>query len=435
MPKSTVPIILHLDVDAFFASVEQRDDTRLRGRPIAVGTGVVASCSYESRTWGVRTGMRLSDARRMCPELIVLPGDYRRYEQAGRRILAICQEHTPRVEVTALDDLYLDLTQPNCGQKEALAHGISVARAIQTHVAAEVGLSVSLGGGTSKVVAQVATQDAKDQRLNGMADGKWRLAKVNDQRQIPIPLSPVVIVPVDGERDYLASWPVETLVGVGPKVHARLERLNIRTVGELAEMPLPILCGLFGNRGKVLRDLARGIDPRPVEPFRPPRSVSRCTSFDPPSGDIPFLLAMLEHLAERAASWLRFQGLMARGVSLTLRYGDHASTDGRSAFHPATHEDAPIKEALRDCFHRLYRRRLPLRLVGLDLSPLTAAVTQPELFISGDRERQSRLADCRNAVRQRFGFMALQSGSALVLSRNLDHDRDNFHLRTPCLTR
>lgn len=421
-----VPIILHLDVDAFFASVEQRDNARLRGKPIAVGTGVVASCSYESRTWGVRTGMRLSDARRMCAELIVLPGDYRRYEQVGRRILAICQEHTPRVEVTALDDLYLDLTQPHRDEGETLDHGMSVAKAIQAQVAGEVGMSVSLGGGISKVVAQVATQDAKEQRLKRL---------VNASRQTSIPLSPVVMVTAGSERIYLAPWPVETLAGVGPKVHARLEQLNVRTVGELADMPLAILCGLFGQRGKVLRDLARGIDPRPVDPFRPPRSVSRCTSFDPPSGDVPFLLAMLEHLAERASSWLRLQGLVARGMSLTIRYGDHASTDGRATFRPSTHDDIPIKEALRDCFHRLYRRRLPLRLVGLDLSPLTAAVTQPELFNSGDRERQSRLADCKDAVRQRFGFMALQSGSALVLARDLDRDRDNYHLRTPCLTR
>src|ERR1700688_3008044 len=110
MPPPSPPCILHLDADAFFASVEQRDDPRLRGRPVAVGTGVVASCSYEARRWGVRTGMRLVEARRLCRPLRVLPGDYRRYEQAGRRMLAICQDRTPQVEVAALDDLYLDLS-------------------------------------------------------------------------------------------------------------------------------------------------------------------------------------------------------------------------------------------------------------------------------------------------------------------------------------
>src|ERR1700759_2398865 len=110
--RPTMTAVLHLDVDAFFASVEQRDDPRLRARPVAVGAGVVASCSYESRRYGVRTGMRLTEARRLCRELIVLPGKYPRYEQAARRMVAICQDHTPAVEVAALDDLYLDLTQP-----------------------------------------------------------------------------------------------------------------------------------------------------------------------------------------------------------------------------------------------------------------------------------------------------------------------------------
>src|SRR5437016_4554551 len=116
MSQAPVPRrVLHLDVDAFFASVEQRDDARLRGRPVAVGTGVVASCSYEARAWGVHTGMRLAEARRLCRPLVCLPGDYRRYEQAARRILAICQEQTPLVEVAALDDIYLDLTQHAAG--------------------------------------------------------------------------------------------------------------------------------------------------------------------------------------------------------------------------------------------------------------------------------------------------------------------------------
>src|SRR5947209_1469338 len=158
MPSLVPPAcICHLDADAFFASVEQRDDPRLRGRPVAVGTGVVASCSYESRRWGVRTGMRLTEARRLCPSLLVLPGDYRRYEQAARCMLAICQEQTPRVEVAALDDLYLDLTQ---GPAVAAlsAQGLKIlGEDLAAQVQHEVGLSVSLGAGSSKLIAGVAT--------------------------------------------------------------------------------------------------------------------------------------------------------------------------------------------------------------------------------------------------------------------------------------
>src|SRR4051794_20605151 len=143
--------VLHLDVDAFFASVEQRDDPALRGRPVAVGTGVVASCSYEARRWGVRTGTRLADARRLCPDLLVLPGDYRRYEMAGRQILGICHDLTDRVERAALDDLYLDLAPMSVDDAADAGRGLS------RQVEQEVGLSTSVGVGTSKLVAGVAT--------------------------------------------------------------------------------------------------------------------------------------------------------------------------------------------------------------------------------------------------------------------------------------
>src|SRR5262249_15019156 len=158
------------------------DDARLRGRPVAVGTGVVASCSYESRRFGVRTGMRLAEARVLCPELIVLPGDYRRYEQAARRMHAICLDHTPLVEVAALDDLYLDLSCPTKVGEESARHGTAVAKVLRKQIRDEVGLSVSVGVGANKVVAKVATRQAKP--------------------------GGVVSVPAGDEERYLAPWPV-----------------------------------------------------------------------------------------------------------------------------------------------------------------------------------------------------------------------------------
>jgi DNA polymerase-4 len=403
--------IVHLDADAFFASLEQRDDPRLRGRPVAVGTGVVASCSYEARRWGVRTGMRLAEARRLCRGLLVLPGDYRRYEQASRRMLAVCLERTPCVEVAALDDLYLDITRSD-GDAAALV------AALRGQVKDEVGLSTSAGVGTSKLIAAVATEDAKAKRVRrGGAS------------------SPPVVVSPGGEAAYLAPWPAGVLPGVGPGLRASLERLNVRRVGEVAAMPLPVLCGLFGERGRVLRDRARGIDPRPVLPYRPPQSVSRCTSFDPPASDHDFLGAMLDHLLDRAASQLRLSGLAARGLTLTLRYGDYRSDQAREMFRPAADDEGRLKEAARERFARLYLRRLPLRLLGVELSPLQPAGRPAGLFPEPAAERARRLAECKDAVRRRFGFMALLSGTALVLNGRLERDRENFRLRTPCLTR
>lgn len=390
-----------MDADAFFASVEQRDDPRLRGRPVAVGTGVVASCSYEARHWGVRTGMRLTEARRLCRPLLVLPGDYRRYEQAARRMLAICQEQTPVVEVAALDDMYLDLASHD--------RPAAVADRLRAQVRDEVGLSISVGIGANKLIAAVATDDAKPGRN--------------------------VLVAAGRERDYLAPKPARVLPGVGPKVAARLERINVVTVGDVAEVPVAVLCGLFGAPGKVLRDQAQGIDPRPVRPHRPPQSVSRCTSFDPATGDLFFLNAMLDHLVERAAAWLRFNGRATRGLTVTIRYGDYRGEEGRVSFRRPVDAEGELKAAARERFGRLYARRLPLRLLGVAFAPLALPEAQLPLFPDAAQERQKRLEGCKDAIRERFGFMAVVAGSSLVLSERLEQDRENYRLRTPCLTR
>src|SRR6059036_1661068 len=158
--------IVHLDGDAFFASLEQRDDPQLRGKPVAVGTGVVASCSYEARHDGVRTGMRLAEARWRCRHLIVVPGEYLRYEQAARQMLALCQERTPLVEAAALDDLYLDLTQARADSGER------VAQELREQVREEIRISVSVGIGGNKLVAQVATKEAKPGRQVRVKSGE-----------------------------------------------------------------------------------------------------------------------------------------------------------------------------------------------------------------------------------------------------------------------
>jgi len=393
--------ILHLDADAFFASVEQRDDPRLRGRPVAVGSGVVAGCSYEARRHGVRTGMRLTEARHLCRQLIVLPGEYPRYEQAARHMLAICRGLTPLVEVAALDDLYLDLTRREQPEQ--------VAQQVREQVRGEIDLSVSVGIGANKLVAKVATQQAKP--------GKQ------------------VCVPAGSERDYLAPWPARVLPGVGPKVGGRLDRLNVQRVGEVAEVPVPVLTTLFGRQGRVLHDQSHGIDPRPVAVRKLPQSVSRCTSFDPPSGDRAFLRAMLDYLLDRATVWLRFSDRVTRGLTLTIRYGDYESAVGRENFRRPTADERDLHEAARERFERLYQRRLPLRLVGVELTPLVPVDPQPVLFDDPAAERGRQLAECKDAIRQRFGFTALLSGSALVLAERLERDRENFRLRTPCLTR
>lgn len=394
--------ILHLDADAFFASVEQRDDPRLRGRPVAVGTGVVASCSYEARRYGVRTAMSLAEARQRCRELIVLPGAYPRYEQTARQLLALCRERTPQVEVAALDDLYLDLTHSTDASDR-------VARELREQVREEIRISVSVGMGSNKLLAKVATKQAKPGQQ--------------------------VRVPWGQERAYLAPWPVNVLPGAGRKVQGQLDRLNVQRVGEMAAMPAGLLRQLFGTLGQRLHEYAQGIDPRPVEPQRRPQSISRCTSFDPPVGDRLFVRAMLAYLLERAASWLRWHQLAARQLTLTVRYGDYESAVGREHFARPVQRDDELHEAARQRFERLYTRRLPLRLLGVELAALVPAEAPTSLFPNADDERQRRLLACKDAIRHRFGFLALVSGTTLTLTGRLPHDRQNLQLRTPCLTR
>jgi DNA polymerase-4 len=393
--------VLHLDADAFFASLEQRDDPKLRGKPVAVGSGVVASCSYEARRYGVRTGMALLEARSLCRPLIVIPGTYPRYEQAARRMLGICHDRTPQVEVAALDDLYLDLAPDDRAEQAAMD--------LRTQIRDEIRLSVSIGIGVNKLVAKVATKEAKPGRQ--------------------------VAVSAGSEQQYLAPWPVRVLPGAGGKLGNRLERLNVQQVGEVATMPVAVLHGLFGHRGRVLHEQAHGIDHRPVAPRPPMHSVSRRTSFDPPNGDRAFLQAMLDYLLERSAAWTRFHGLAAKGLLVTIRYGDYESADGRELFRRPTDREDALREAARDRFRRLYQRRLPLRLVGVELAPLVPPEQQSVLFPDADLERNRRLSACKDAIRQRFGFTAILNGSTLVLDQHLERDRENFRLRTPCLTR
>jgi DNA polymerase-4 len=366
--------------------------------------------------------MRLSDARRLCPSLRVLPGDYRRYEQAGRRTLAICLERAAAVESMALDDLYLDLGP--CPEKAA-----TVARELGEQVRKEVGLGVSGGVGRGKLIARVATQAAKRRKLEAMKESTG-----GPVSPLSLP-SEVMLVPPGTEREYLASWPVRVLPGLGHQGGARLERLNVRTVGEVAAMPAAVLCGLFGRRGRLFRELARGVDVRPLQPSRPARSVSRRTSFEPPASEWSFVLAMLDHLIERATAWLRLRGLAARGLTLTLQYGDYRMAEGRISAPRPTADEGWWKETARDRLLRLYIRRLPLRLLGVAFAPLQPAVEQGELFPDPAAQRRRRLEECKDTIRSRFGFMALMPGTSLVLAESLDHDRDNFHLRTPCLTR
>lgn len=414
--------IIHLDVDAFFASIEQRDDASLRGKPVAVGTGVVASCSYEAKRRGVRTAMSLSHARRVCPELRVVPGDYRRYEQAGKNILHICHEKVVRVEVAALDDLYL--APPD---SPALDDAARLAEQLRSNVRERTGLLVSAGVGRGRFIASVATHAAKDRRVEQL--------RSLDRLPAELPLSPLVVAPQDGEAAFLAPFSSGLLPGAGSARGARLAELGLERLGEVAAAPRHLLAGLFGDMGARWHDLARGIDHSTLRIDKPPLTISRRSSFDPPTADPPFLRGMLDYLLARAALEARGRGLSAGLARLHLRYGDFSSAEASRRFDPPVDDDAILGEALRDALEKLSGRRMPLRLVGVELGRLTASPAQASLFPDPDAERRRRLLQSTDAIRERLGFRAVRPGTTLALDQRLDHDRDGYRLRTPCLTR
>jgi nucleotidyltransferase/DNA polymerase involved in DNA repair len=206
-------------------------------------------------------------------------------------------------------------------------------------------------------------------------------------------------------------------------------------VGDVAEVSEQLLAGLFGWLGRCWHWYAQGLDPRPVLAQRQPQSISRRTSFDPPEGDPLFLRAMLIYLLDRAASWMRFVRRRAAGLEVAVRYGDGQWAARHCRLRPATDNDAELRAQALESLTYLLERRAPLRLLSVTLRPLQCPDGQLELFFDPQQQRQQQLQQCKDAIRQRFGFLSLTSGQELVLLRQLEHDRHRLILRTPCLTR
>jgi len=293
MPRT----ILHADLDAFYASVEQLDNPELRGRPVVVGgppeaRGVIAAASYEARKFGVHSAMPMSRALRLCPNAVRISPRFDRYGEVSRQVMAIFRNVTPLAEPLSLDEAFLDASE------QAIAHGgpEALAREIKRRVKAETGLTVSIGAGTNKTVAKIASE-------MGKPDG-------------------LVVVPPGDEASFLAPLPVRSLWGVGPKAEEALLQMGIRTIGELAQTDPAALTTRFGVRGEWFRRMACGDDDRPVETEQERKSVGAETTFPRDLPDGPELRSILGEVAEDVSRRLRNHSATARTVVLKLRYSD-----------------------------------------------------------------------------------------------------------------
>jgi DNA polymerase-4 len=414
--------ILHLDIDAFLASVEQLRDPALFGRPVVVGTGVVASRSYEAKARGVETAMPLSEARRRCPELVVRSGDSRLVERYRQRVADVVRTFAPVVEVCSLDDMYADLTGVPLGVQQVLADATQqdaerslqpLCAALRTAVRSVTGLSVAQGVGSTRTVARLATTRAKP---GGICE-----------------------VPVGQELDFLGSFGVGDLPGVGPRSAEQLHSFGIHTVQELWQVDLELLRQTFGKRGEDIYWRCRGLDEAPVNASPALRSIHRETSFEPQSIEggeqLAYLRSMLSYLVDRAASELRRQQLRCRLVSVRVRHVDGQQAEkSRSQRQPMDRTDE-LSQVAYGLLELLLQRRVMVRLVGVTLGNLVPrGVVQGELF-AGREQRRGRLFEAVDAVRARHGFGALLVGEAAGLLGHLPHGRHGFRLRTPSLTK
>ena len=379
---------MHVDLDAFYASVEQLRRPELRGKPVIVGgagvegeRGVVAAASYEARPFGVRSAMPLSRARRLCPSAVFIPCDFPAYREASKSVFAILDRYSPVIEPIALDEAYLDLT----GEDALMGPPNTVAVKLRDEVKARCGLDLSIGVASCKIVAKVASELRKPRGL--------------------------VVVPAGGEAGFLAPLPLGKLPGCGPATALRLERVGVRTIGDLAALPDPLLGELFGQYGRLLGAHARGIDASPVMPPGDPKSISREVTFDRDVRDADKVRATALGLLQDVGHSLRAHGLSARTVVLKIRYQPFDTLSRQATLPYPTDRDDQLAAALGQLLETQLDSSRAIRLIGAGVSNLEARATQLSLL----ETRSSRLAmlDAQlDELRGRYGDHVIARGAA-----------------------
>ena len=378
--------VLHVDMDAFYASVEQHDDPSLAGKPLIVGwegaRGVVAAASYEVRRYGVHSAMPMRTALRLCPQAICLRPRMSRYQEVSRLLFGVFREVTPLVEGLSLDEAFLDVT--------ASAHlpggAVEIARAIKARIAALTGLTASVGVGPNKLVAKIASDLMKPDGLT--------------------------IVDVARVHAVLDPLPVRRLPGLGRKTGARVEAAGIHTLGELRSAPDAVLWPLFGRYTALTRERASGIDERPVLPEVEEKSLSAEDTFEHDIGTPSILQRQLARLADLAASRLRARGLQTSCIGVKIRRGDFATFTRQRAVAPPTCEARAVSGVAAELLARWLaaNRGAKLRLLGVVLTELTPA---SQLGLFEETRRAGRLDAALDEARARFGSRALRRGNTI----------------------
>ncbi|HEX5451758.1 MAG TPA: DNA polymerase IV [Candidatus Limnocylindrales bacterium] len=401
-PSRPTLSILHVDLDAFFAAVEQRDRPELRGRPVVVGgggpsdRGVVAAASYEARAFGIHSAMPLRTAAALCPAAIFVPVDGQAYGAASRQVMAILRTFTPRVEQVSIDEAFLDVA----GSERLFGSAESIGRAIRAAILAQVGLTASVGVASTKLVAKIASDLRKPDAL--------------------------VVVPVSEEAAFLAPLPIERLWGVGRQTRTVLADYGVRTIGDLARLPEDVLVRRLGRHGAELIGRARGIDASPVEGGGDAKSIGHEHTFSVDLDDWQDLEAALLALSDGVAERLRSAALQASTVTVKVRDADFVTVTRQRTLDRPTDRTEPIfRAAVELCRPQVRDRRI--RLLGVTASGLQAG-GQLALF-GEDADREGRSAAATAAVRDRFGDRSITRARLIGSEVARPFERD--HQRTP----
>jgi len=380
--------ILHLDMDAFFASCEQARRPEWRGLPLIVGglvddlRGVVSTASYEARAFGVHSAMPISEAKRLCPQGIFIRGDHAHYSAVSKQVKAILETVSPLVEMASIDEAYVDVT----GSQRLFGGDDAIAAHLKAAIREQLGLPCSIAIAPNRLVSKVATNEAKPDGYRCIQSGE--------------------------ERAYLAPLAVQKLPGAGPKTCEALVRLGIRTVGQLAEADARLLAQVVGEHGaQGLLRAAHGETSAAVEIERLPKQISRETTFSEDVGDWAKLEQTLMQLAEHCCHRLRARSLEAQRVTLKVRYAPFETQTFAHTLDAPTNVDAEVFEALRPLILRARGRRGKVRLVGVALGQLDSGAVQLDLFGSPQHEKWGRVLTQVDALRGKIGFDAVRFGN------------------------
>ena len=403
-PKAAYRKILHFDLDAFFCAVEEQHNPNLMGKPFAVGgrpdeRGVVASCSYAARKFGVRSAMPMAHALRLCPTLIIVSSRHGNYGKVSKNVMAFLDELSPLVEKVSIDEAFLDVT-------DLPESGLSIARGLQRTIRRQLNLPSSLGIATNKLVAKIANDVGK--------------AAVRSSS----PPNAITEVPPGEEANFLSPLPVTSLWGIGDKTAEKLDQMGIKTIGELADFSENRLIQLFGKYGHDLYLRSQGIDKRPIATSHGIKSVSHETTFAQDVIEKAELRRVLLRLSDKVARRLRKANLCGNTVRLKLRWADFATITRQSTLPHATDQNSEIYNAVWELFLGAWHPSHAVRLIGVGVSGLGPPVRQLSLW-EDDFRKEARLLSAVDELRNRYGdkIVIRASNLSMVKDRNANRSK------------